>query len=65
MNEAHTFPIPELEAHKLDVLQETLSPAAEGVLGATDKWIRSNAWASTLMAGLVGYVAGQYIKRRR
>ena len=64
MNEVHTFPIPEFEAHKLDALQEALSPTAEGVLRATDKWIRSNAWTSTLMAGLVGYMAVRWIRGR-
>ena len=65
MNEVHTFPLPEIEAHKLDGLREQLPQDADGLVMAADKWIRENALASTIMAGALGYLMGRRLKRRR
>ena len=63
MNEVHTFPLPEIEAHKLDSLREQLPEDVEGLAMAADKWIRENAWASTIIAGAFGYWMGRTLMK--
>ena len=64
MNEVHTFPLPEIEVHKLDLLREQLPQDADGLALAAGKWIRENALASTLIAGTLGYLVGRRLMRR-
>jgi len=64
MNEDHTFPLPEMEVHKLEVLREQLPQDADGLALAAGKWIRENALASTIIAGALGYVVGRRLMRR-
>jgi ElaB/YqjD/DUF883 family membrane-anchored ribosome-binding protein len=64
MNEVHTFPLPEIEIHKLDVWREQLPQDTDGLVMAADKWIRENALASTILAGALGYLMGRRLKKR-
>jgi len=64
MNDAHTFPLPEVEVHKLDELRAQLPQEADTLVAAADEWIRANALASTIVAGAVGYLTGRCIMRR-
>jgi ElaB/YqjD/DUF883 family membrane-anchored ribosome-binding protein len=66
MKENHTFPVPEVEAHKLDDLEEQLQDHAAGLATATKKFLRENAWASTAVAVALGFlIARQLLRRRR
>ena len=65
MNEVHTFPLPEIEIHKLDNLREQLPHDADSLALAADKWIRENALAATIIAGALGYLMGRRLKTRR
>jgi len=61
MNEEHTFPLPEVETHKLDNLREQLSDS-ETMIHATDRWIHENAPLAVVGAGLLGFVFGRCLK---
>jgi ElaB/YqjD/DUF883 family membrane-anchored ribosome-binding protein len=66
MKENHTFPVPEVEAHKLDDLEQQLQEHAAGLAAAAKKFFRENAWASTAVAAALGFlIARQLLGRRR
>jgi hypothetical protein len=63
MNDFHTYPISEAEAHKLDELE--ISPRADlqGQARMADQWIRDNAPLAAGIALLVGFLFGRALKR--
>jgi ElaB/YqjD/DUF883 family membrane-anchored ribosome-binding protein len=65
MKENHTFPVPEVEAHKLDDLEEQLQDHAAGLATAVKKFLRENAWASTAVALALGFLIARQLVRRR
>lgn len=65
MNETHTFPLPELEAHKLDGLEAQLQRAVDEVARPLDDWIKNNALAAAIIAGAVGYLVGRELMKTR
>ena len=63
MNEVRSYPIPESEVQKLDELQAQLPHDVEGMVRRSDRWIRSNPLAATLIAALAGFMVGQRFQR--
>ena len=60
----HTFPLPEIEAHKLDVAQHELeSPESETTSPFID-FLQSNKW-SLITFGALGLGIGLALRRRR
>jgi hypothetical protein len=62
--EAHTFPMPEIEAHKLDELEEQLHENPTLAVTALN-WIKENAVASTAAAVVAGYLFSRWFRKRR
>jgi len=58
----HTFPLPEIEAHKLDEVKEDLrqQPA---IVRAKD-YLRANPWWKLVFACVAGALAGAWFKNR-
>ncbi len=60
----HTFPLPDVEAHKLDVAQHELEVPQEIPISPAAGFFESNKWP-LLIAGALGIGIGLALRRRR
>lgn len=61
MTSEHTFPLPEVEAHKLDVLRNELPAATRHNAKSMDRWIRENPKTATGAACLFGFLLAFFV----
>lgn len=61
----HTFPLPEIEAHKLDIIEQEFAPPTESTMeSGGNSFLQANKWP-LLMFGALGIALGLALRKRR
>jgi hypothetical protein len=59
----HTFPLPEMEVHKLEEVQHQIEPHQDSPTSKTTEFLKANKWPLVIF-GTLGLAIGLALRKR-